>query len=106
MVAATPAAAAAQPLPQAQSLITVGSSTAWVTALKKEWTGNGVVLRLFDVAGVASSVPVQLTFPASGLAHCSIIELDCSNMTSSNGPTWPLPVGAYAIETFRFDVGL
>lgn len=90
-------------LPATQALLTLNTTTAWATALKKEWTGNGVVVRVFDVAGTGSVINGHLAVPVRALAHCDIIELNCRN---SSSPQLSLPVGKYAIETFRLDVGL
>jgi alpha-mannosidase len=100
------AAAAAQPhepsatLPAAAPLLQTGHPRLWVSAVKKEDAGSGVVVRLFDNEGANASASLRLlSAPVVRASRTSIIEHEAELLPSAA----QLDVPAWGIETFKLE---
>jgi hypothetical protein len=115
--AAAAAPAAVPPLPLSTGFFSVSpggrgrSAEAWVTAVKKQ-DGEGrlgLVARLFAVsdADLAGGVHIASSWPlVGGAQHTNLIELEPRDIpgVAVNDTGFDVPLGAWAIETFRLGV--
>ncbi|MHB0875243.1 MAG: glycoside hydrolase family 38 N-terminal domain-containing protein [Anaerolineae bacterium] len=89
------------PLPAAASFLSVDSANVMAIALKGAEDGDGLVVRLVETAGRATTA--RLTLPGMAVREarrCSIVERDREPL-AVDGSTVVVPLGANAIETVR-----
>eukprot|EP00811_Abedinium_folium_P002192 NODE_12008_length_1252_cov_3.080000.p1 GENE.NODE_12008_length_1252_cov_3.080000~~NODE_12008_length_1252_cov_3.080000.p1 ORF type:complete len:401 (+),score=113.19 NODE_12008_length_1252_cov_3.080000:102-1205(+) len=98
---------AGAPLASKGSFLEVSSPSIWVTAVKKEHSGNGLIVRMFDAEGVGADASVDvLAVPAVKAAYkTNLIELDAHQLPATNHGC-NVTLTPWSIETFLFDLGI
>ena len=98
-------------LPPSHSFVNIsaaagGEAEAWVTAVKKEDSGEGLILRAFAVSDRDDRVVVASAWPLTrGAARTDLIEGNAVDVPGTIGAlSVELPLGHWAIETIKLGV--
>ena len=83
-----------------------GEAEAWVTAVKKEDSGAGLIVRAFSTSAQDASVVIASAWPlAQGAARTNLIEGEPVDIPGTVGAGQvELPLGHWAIETIKLGV--
>jgi alpha-mannosidase len=87
-------------LPSANSFLSIQPRNLIAEVVKKAEDSNNLILRVYETEGVSTTAKVTLALPVDAVHHVDLLENPLKEITT-DGRTFRVPVGAYAIESFK-----